>query len=510
MSADDDLRHALRAEAEHYDPADDGWAGISAGVRVAQRRRRIQAGVLGGLAMSGLALAIGLTAGGGSTDVDAGRELVPAGTTQEEAEVAPPATEAPATTPPATAPVAGGAPATTAPQPPAPAPAPAGPFPGIWPFSTQEAVDGHGDGNGPTFDVTDAAVTAEAFARDYIGMLDPVVGDAEPAGDGEVTVDLRQRGEDGRPLGAAGPVTVVTLRSFASSDGPVWSAVGARSANVVVDEPAAGAQIASPLTVRGRATGYEGTVAAEVREDGMAAGQHLGQEVGIAGTGGELGPLALAVPFDRPAGGAGALLVTTDTGRDGVGVWEATVVKVVFDEAAAGPGPGPGRTDCRVSPPAGEPTAAQMDVTAFFVCDAAVQAGDGVDAALVPVVRRVPRDAGVLRATLRAFLAGTSAEDDERGVSAFTSSSSSDQSGTEVRVSITDGTAVVDFDASLTVTADAASTSAGSELFQGALNRTVLQFATVERVEYRLGGSCDAFWEWQQAGGCRPVTRDDL
>ena len=106
MSADDDLRHALRAEAERYDPADDGWAGISAGVRVAQRRRRIQAGVLGGLAMSGLALAIGLTAGGGSTDVDAGRELVPAGTTQEEAEVAPPATEAPATTPPATAPVA--------------------------------------------------------------------------------------------------------------------------------------------------------------------------------------------------------------------------------------------------------------------------------------------------------------------------------------------------------------------------------------------------------------------
>jgi hypothetical protein len=38
----------------------------------------------------------------------------------------------------------------------------------------------------------------------------------------------------------------------------------------------------------------------------------------------------------------------------------------------------------------------------------------------------------------------------------------------------------------------------------------VLQFATVDEVEYRLGGSCEAFWEWQQVGGCPIVTRADL
>jgi hypothetical protein len=355
--------------------------------------------------------------------------------------------------------------------------------------------------------VTDPAATAGAFARDYVGMLDPAVGEARPAGERAVTVDVRQRGEDGEPLGGRGPVTVVSLRSFPAPDGPVWSVVGARSANVVLEEPAAGDGVASPLAVRGRATGYEGTVIAEVREDGMAAGQVLGQQVGIAGSGGELGPLALDVPFDRPTRGAGALLVTTDSGRDGVGVWEATVVRVVFDGAAAGGAEDPGRTDCTVAAPAGEPAADQMDVTVYFVCDAAVGAGDPLDAALVPVVRRVDRDAGVLGATLRAFLAGTTPEEDgERGVSAF----SSDDADTEVRVSITDGTAVVDFDGSLTVVADEASTSAGSELFQGALDRTVFQFSTVERVEYRLGGSCDAFWQWQQAGDCRLVSRDDL
>lgn len=504
MSADDDLRHSLRAEADRYDPVDDGWAGISAGVRAGRRRRRIQAGALGGLAASGLVLAIGLTAGGGGTDVDAGRELVPAGTTEEElgsttSTTEAPTTRAPTTTAPTTAPVAG--PGFTTTTPPTTAPAAAGPFAGIWPFASQEAVDAHEDGDTR---FGDPASTAESFARDYVGMLDPAVGEPQPAGEGAVTVEVRQRGEDGEPL--ADPATVVSLRSYVAPGGPVWTAVGARSASVVLDEPAAGAAVTSPLAVRGRATGYEGTVVAEVRAAGMTSGQLLGQQVGIAGGGGELGPFALEVPFDPPSGGTGALLVTTDSGRDGVGVWEASVVRVVFGETAAGPAPDPGRTDCRVAAPAGEPTAEQMDVTVFFVCDAAVAAGDPLDAAMVPVVRRVPRDAGVLGATLRAFLAGTAAEeDDERGLSAFT-----DHPDTEVRVSISAGAAIVDFDASLTDAANGASTSTGQALFQGALNRTVFQFSTVERIEYRIDGSCDAFWQWQQAGACRLVTRDDL
>lgn len=503
MSANDELRSALRNEADRYDPADDGWAGISAGVRVARRRRRIQGGVLGGLAVSGLALAIGLTAGGGGTDVDAGRELLPAATAPEETEgsaptSAVPTTEAPttvpATTPPATAPT------TTVPR-------PAGPFPGIWPFASRTAVDDSDDGDTR---FGDPGTTAAAFARDYVGMLDPAVGEAKASDGGTVGVEVRPRGEDGDPVPDGGPSSVVTLRSYETAGGAtVWTVVSAASPNLVVDEPAPGDVVGDVVRVRGQGTGYEGSVVAEVRQDGMELGSSLGEAVGITGSVGELGPLSLDVSIDDPSEPGGALLVTTDTGLDGVGVPEFTVVRLTFGGAAPRPAPGPapstGPTDCRVAPPEGEPTADQMDVTVFFVCDAAVAAGDPLDGAFVPVVRRTTREVAVLGATLRIFLAGTSVEEsDERGVSAF-----ADHADTEVRVALEDGTAIVDFDESLTSAATGASTSAGSELFRGALNRTVLQFSTVERVEYRLGGSCDAFWQWQQMGDCRLVTRGD-
>ncbi len=504
MSADDELRSALRNEADRYDPADDGWAGISTGVRVARRRRRTQGGVLGGLAVSGLAIAIGLTAGGGGTDVDAGRGLVPAATTQGETGAAAPTsavpttetpTTLPATTPPATTPT------TTAPQ-------PAGPFPGIWPFASQTAVDDSDDGDTR---FGDPRTTAAAFAREYVGMLDPAVGEAVGSDGGTVGVEVRPRGEDGDPVPDGGPSTVVTLRSYETAGGAtVWTVVSAASHNLVVVEPAPGDVVGDVVRVRGRGTGYEGSVVAEVRQDGMELGSNLGEAVGITGSMGDLGPLSLDVSIDTPTEPGGALLVTTDTGLDGVGVPEFTVVRLTLGGAAPRPAPGPapstGPTDCRVAPPEGKPTAEQMDVTVFFVCNAAVAAGDPLDGAFVPVVRRTTRDVAVLGATLQIFLAGTSVEeDDERGVSAFTS-----HAETQVQVALEDGTAIVDFDESLTRAATGASTSAGSELFRGALNRTVLQFPTVERIEYRLGGSCGAFWQWQQVGDCRLVTRNDL
>jgi hypothetical protein len=107
--------------------------------------------------------------------------------------------------------------------------------------------------------------------------------------------------------------------------------------------PTTGARITSPVAVRGEATGYEGTVVAEVRADGMLAGESLGAEVGIAGSMGEMGPLDLDVAVPGAAG-TGAVVVTTDTGRD-VGVWEATVVRVAF----AGTGTGTARPHRRAA-----------------------------------------------------------------------------------------------------------------------------------------------------------------
>jgi hypothetical protein len=146
-----------------------------------------------------------------------------------------------------------------------------------------------------------------------------------------------------------------------------------------------------------------------------------------------------------------------------------------------------------------------MDVTVTFVC-AAGDADPEDDATFVAVTRRVPRSPAVLGAAVGAFLGGTSVEEEqEGGVSAFTY-----HAATTATVSLAGGRAVIDFSPELPEDATTATTSTGSLLFQGALNRTVLQFATVDEVEYRLGGSCEAFWEWQQVGGCPIVTRADL
>ena len=495
MSDDDAVRDALRAEAARYDPVDDGWAPITGRVAAARRRRRrVQQGVLGGVAAAVAVVLIGVsvTAGGGEdvdTTDDAGLAAVTTTTTSAS--------------------TTSGAPATTGTTTTVPAPS----VSGIWPFTDAASLAGPLADDGR---FTDPVATAQAFGQDYVGMVDPAAGAPEPTpaasvpvggvvtGEGAVDVDLRPRGEDGEPLPAGGASTRVTLVPLETPGGTeVWTVVGAASPSIVVDEPAGGAQITSPVAVRGAATGYEGTVVAEVREDGMLAGDALGREVGIAGSMGEMGPLALDVAFTGPAGGTGALVLTTDSGL--AGVFEATVVPVRFGGGTPGTVTTVPATGCAVDRPAGEPSGEEMDVTVTFVCTAAGVGDPGDEATYVPVTRRVPRTAGVLGATIAAFLGGTSTEEEERGVSAFT-----EDPATTASVTISGGRAVVDFSPELPQDATTASTSTGSLLLRGALNRTVLQFPTVDEVEYRLGGSCDAFWDFQQVGRCRIVTRADL
>lgn len=68
-----------------------------------------------------------------------------------------------------------------------------------------------------------------------------------------------------------------------------------------------------------------------------------------------------------------------------------------------------------------------------------------------------------------------------------------------------EGRAVVDFEDLRTVI-PGASSSAGSEALLEELNRTVFRFSGVTSVEYRIRGSCPAFWEWLQYD-CQVVTR---
>jgi hypothetical protein len=482
MSDDDAVRDALRSEAARYDPVDDGWGPITGRVADARRRRRrMQQGVLGGVAAAVVVVLVGVsvTAGGGDdvdTTDDAGLAAATTSTTGETTTSAAPPTTGTTTT-------------VAAPD-----------VSGIWPFTDGSSISGPLAADRR---FTDPVATARAFGRDYVGMVDPAAGEPRPAGEGAVEVDLRPRGEDGEPLPVGGASTTVTLLPLVTPEGrTLWTVASAASPHILVEQPDGADPITSPVAVRGTATGYEGTVVAEVRADGMLAGEALGREVGIAGSMGEMGPLALDVRFTPSATATGALVLTTDSGLQGV--FEATVVRVRFGQGAPGTAttvPAGGCADIR---PAGEPGSDEMDVTVTFVCGAGADPSD--EATYVPVIRRVPRTAGVLGATVTAFLGGTTVEEEQvGGVSAFTY-----HAATTATVTLAGGRAVVDFSSELPEDATTATSSTGSLLFRGALGRTVLQFPTVEEVEYRLDGSCEAFWEWQQVGGCPIVTRADL
>ena len=117
--------------------------------------------------------------------------------------------------------------------------------------------------------------------------------------------------------------------------------------------------------------------------------------------------------------------------------------------------------------------------------------------ALQPVDRTVRLSEGILRGTLQQYLFGpTSAERDaglSSGLDAAAASASFD-------VVLRDGAAVIDFSADLPSLSPNTSTSAASEAFLRQLHATVFQFPTVDTVEYRVGGSCEAFWGWLQRG----------
>jgi hypothetical protein len=100
-----------------------------------------------------------------------------------------------------------------------------------------------------------------------------------------------------------------------------------------------------------------------------------------------------------------------------------------------------------------------------------------------------------VRLALESLVAGPTAEERSRGLSSWFGDETRDVIG-GVR---TEGDRlVVDFRADLPTLIPGAGSSAGSEVLLAALDSTVFQFGTVDAVEYRLEGSCPAFWEWLQ------------
>ncbi|MDQ3680800.1 MAG: Gmad2 immunoglobulin-like domain-containing protein [Actinomycetota bacterium] len=204
-------------------------------------------------------------------------------------------------------------------------------FAGIWPFTSQAEVDAYAAG--PERAYRDPSTTARQFAARYVGMEDPAAFGFRASGSGGDVGVGPGVGEGGRRLENPKPTTVVLLEQLGPKgpSGP-WSVVAARSPAIELKSPAAGSAVSSPVTLTGRANAFEGTVAVQVKEDGMLASQSLGKGFVTAsgGPAGELGPFRDEVSFRTPTKPGGAIVLYEGSAADGQGVLRATVVRVLF------------------------------------------------------------------------------------------------------------------------------------------------------------------------------------
>jgi hypothetical protein len=172
-----------------------------------------------------------------------------------------------------------------------------------------------------------AVAAARGFLRGEVGMGELVAGPFKATGPATGEVGFRLRfGEGGSPMPASAPRTVVRLRRY--RDG--WAVLGTSSPNIQVSDPIRFERIASPVAVAGRASAVEGTVEVAVTEDRAGKDRALGHGV-VTGSGtAELGPFTGRIGFGRPTADAGWLLFYTRSEADGVGILEATSVRVRF------------------------------------------------------------------------------------------------------------------------------------------------------------------------------------
>ena len=168
--------------------------------------------------------------------------------------------------------------------------------------------------SGDRFD--DPVAAARAFAVDFVGFTDPVVGDFLQGDSRSGEVEVRPR--------ADGPVTTVMVRQLGPDDS--WWVLGAATANITVDTPAADAAITAPVTVTGSALAFEGTVGVEVRQDGVR--QPIGTGF-VTGGGDEMQPFTGQIDFSPPSANHGALVLVTQSAMDGQTL-EAAVLRVQF------------------------------------------------------------------------------------------------------------------------------------------------------------------------------------
>ncbi len=291
---------------------------------------------------------------------------------------------------------------------------------------------------------TDPVDAARSFVTEYVGFADPQFGEVREAEPRLVEVDVLALGEEGQPFGGQ---VWSTLQVAQIGDG-TWRVRSAASEEVMVEDVEA---TGSSVTVRGRGTGFEGTLNAyAVTADGGRLGDPAIITVECC-TDPQPFAATIAVPA-RPA----SVLVVAATGLEGGSDFSAVPVA----------------------------TTSTTNVSVYFV---------GPDGTVQPVARRVPPPA-VLGGALSALFNGPTDTETAAGVSTALPAAAPNLhptatiNGDVATVDIPVGLAQPDpSQAGQTLPAD----QAGIMVEQ--LYRTVFQFPNVSQVQFTLSGSCEDF-----------------
>jgi Immunoglobulin-like domain of bacterial spore germination len=188
------------------------------------------------------------------------------------------------------------------------------------------------DGSG---EAAKAVAAARAFLARELGMTELVAGPFRSTDARTGEVGFRHKyGEGRRLLPQTGPYAVVVRLQRLPAG---WWVLGVNGRSIQITSPTRLQRISSPLTVRGTAEVYEGTLYFKVTQDRPGRDLVLGQGFvdGRASTRpGDLGTLR----FRQPASTGPGWVTFYDASADGSnGIMQATVVRVQF--AAAAPAP---------------------------------------------------------------------------------------------------------------------------------------------------------------------------
>lgn len=178
-------------------------------------------------------------------------------------------------------------------------------------------------------DAAPAVAAARQFLTTVVGMNQPVEGPSRWLGNGLVEVTFYARSPSGQPVPAL--ATAVSVQRGSGH----WSVIGTRAGHILVDSPARGQLISSPVTVSGRAHVFEGNVNVRVLQGQEPAPAEIGSGF-VTGGGDQLGPFSGQIGFTQPTGGSGWIIFLESSAADG-GVNQATSVQVGFAGKPAPP-----------------------------------------------------------------------------------------------------------------------------------------------------------------------------